>query len=287
MVGQVGENSTKMCQTSCSTGYAYWDLNICVNICPSIPSLFGYISGSVRICVDKCNSSSTGLYGDVQVNRTCVPICTSTPTATFGENSSSLCVEKCNNPNEYGDPYHPKRYCVSICTSSIQRFSYSVTKLCVATCPDTFYGDNYTTTSVGICANGCPLGYYGDPTTHLCVLKCPFGYYGSSLPGRLCVLKCPNSPIDYFGMNGTTNRVCVSACDTGFWGDKSTRLCYNVKTSCTNNTYADSLKKLCVAAADCTVGTYADPLTKGCSSSCSSSLYFGDSYTSMCTTLCS
>lgn len=43
---------------------------------------------------------------------------------------------------------------------------------------------------------------------------------------------------------------------------------------------------MCVSATNCTAGKYSDPLTKGCESSCSSSLYFGDSYLTSCVTLC-
>ncbi len=65
-------------------------------------------------------------------------------------------------------------------------------------------------------------------------------------------------------MNGTTNRVCVQTCDDGFWGDIETSMCYNVKTACSTDTYADSTKKLCVINTNCTVNTFADPFTKGC-----------------------
>ena len=34
ILGQVGENTTRMCQTSCDTGYAWWDRGLCVAMCP-------------------------------------------------------------------------------------------------------------------------------------------------------------------------------------------------------------------------------------------------------------
>lgn len=65
-------------------------------------------------------------------------------------------------------------------------------------------------------------------------------------------------------MNSTTNRICVNQCDNGYWGDIETSMCYNVKTLCSNDTYADAQKFLCVSAPNCTQGTFADPFTKGC-----------------------
>lgn len=73
-----------MCQTMCTTGFAYWDAKKCVNICPEDPPMFSYVSGATRICVASCNSSTTGLFGDVQANRSCVSRCSSSPTPTFG-----------------------------------------------------------------------------------------------------------------------------------------------------------------------------------------------------------
>lgn len=186
--------------------------------------MFSYVSGSTRVCVSSCNASSTGLFGDVQANRSCVQTCTASPTPTFGQISTSECVPKCTVTNEYGDPLHVNRKCVTTCTTGT--FSYSVTKLCLPTCPDLFYGDNYTVAGQGVCATGCPSTYYGDPTTHLCVVTCPNGYFGSPLTGRPCVLKCP---LTYYGQNKTGNRVCVQICDSGFWADEMTRLCTNVK----------------------------------------------------------
>lgn len=180
-----------MCQTTCTTGFADWTRRICVSICPSNPPMFSYVSGATRICVASCNASSTGLFGDAQANRSCVAKCSSSPTPTFGEVSTSLCVDKCSVATEFGDPLHSTRRCVSTCTASPQTFSYSVTKLCLTSCPDQYYGDNYTVASKGVCSTGCPSGYYGDPISHLCVVTCPSGYFGSPLTGRPCVQKCP------------------------------------------------------------------------------------------------
>jgi hypothetical protein len=65
-----------------------------------------------------------------------------------------------------------------------------------------------------------------------------------------------------------------------------TRTCYNIKLMCSNNTYADTQKRLCVVGTNCTAGTYADPLTMGCETQCSSSLYFGDPSTNLCVKMC-
>ena len=53
----------------------------------------------LKECVSSCNFATTGLFGDEQANRTCVDTCSSTPVATFGENATSLCVEKCTRSN--------------------------------------------------------------------------------------------------------------------------------------------------------------------------------------------
>ena len=41
-------------------------------------------------------------------------------------------------------------------------------------------------------------------------------------------------------------------------------MCYHDKTLCSNDTYADQAKALCVVNTNCTSGTFADPFTKGC-----------------------
>jgi hypothetical protein len=219
-----------MCQTACNTGFVY--------------------------------SSTTSLFGDVQAGRSCVANCSATPQATFGDSSTNLCVSKCPVSNQYGDPNHPYRQCVTWCSYiPTQTYYFQSTKMCVATCPDGYYGDNSTTTSFGLCSTSCNLPYYGDPVSNLCVLKCPFGYYGSQIGAHLCVRVCPSG---WYGINGTSNRVCVQTCDSGFWADGFTRMCYNTKTMCSNNTYADAQARLCVNGTLCTVGTYADPSTMGC-----------------------
>lgn len=113
----------------------------------------------------------------------------------------------------------------------VQTYSFYLTKLCVGVCPTSYYGDNTTTTGVGVCSTTCPVGTYADPTTNLCVSKCPFKYFGLSINGRPCVQTCP---LDYYAMNATTNRVCGLSCDDGFWGDNYTRTCYNIKKQCSN-----------------------------------------------------
>lgn len=68
--GYVAENTTKSCRTSCLTGFAHWENRVCVQICPSDPSMFGYIAN--KSCVYNCDHTNTLLYGDAQANRTCV-----------------------------------------------------------------------------------------------------------------------------------------------------------------------------------------------------------------------
>jgi hypothetical protein len=149
--------------------------------------MFGYISGAIRVCVSSCNASSTGLFGDSQANRSCVATCSASPTPTFGQVSTSTCVPNCTVANEFGDPLHSNRRCVTQCTQSPQTYSYTVTKMCLQVCPDKFFGDKYTTAGFGVCATGCPSPYFADPISHVCIATCPAGYFGSPLTGRPCL----------------------------------------------------------------------------------------------------
>jgi hypothetical protein len=210
----------------CLTGFADWTSRVCVNICPSNPSMFSFVSGLTRICVLSCNFTTTSLFGDAQANRSCVPICSALPTPTFGQTSNSLCVDNCTNTGEYADTLHVNRRCVALCTQTPQTYSYIATKRCVQTCPDNYYGHVYSAGTQGVCAIDCPLGFYGDPISHLCVDKCPTNYYGNPLSGRPCVLKCP---LTYYGQTRGLLRICVpTTCDSGYWSDEMTRLCINV-----------------------------------------------------------
>lgn len=89
-------------------------------------------------------------------------------------------------------------------------------------------------------------------------------------------------PLGEYAINLTSTRVCVAVCDDGYWADNYTRFCYNYKENCTNNTFADAQKKLCVVGTNCTTGTYADPFTTGCESNCTNTSFFGDPSTNLC-----
>lgn len=134
-----------------------------------------------------------------------------------------------------------------------QTYAYSVndgtnnSQICVSVCPNGFYGDNTTWgNSEGRCQKICQFPYFGDPNANLCVLRCPYSYYGSSLTtGRPCVLNCPEGE---YAINLTSTRVCVTTCDDGYWADNYTRTCYNIKTLCQYNTFADITQRKCVIA---------------------------------------
>jgi hypothetical protein len=165
----------------------------------------------------------------------------------------------------------------------LQTYSYYVTKQCLSVCPAGYYGDAYTTAGQGVCDTNCPTGYFGDPTINLCVARCPYRYYGIPTGDRLCAMVCPYG---YYGINQTSNRLCVLTCDSGYWADNYTSMCYNVKTQCSNGTYADKQLKYCVIGQSCTPGTYADPLTMGCEANCTNTTMFGDPSTNLCVNLC-
>lgn len=151
----------------------------------------------------------------------------------------------------------------SCSNTTIQLFANSITKLCVAQCPDQYYGEIDAMLNSGVCIQTCYGVNYGDPETNRCRPVCKWGYYGLGLSNgtRICVVTCPRF---WYGINATTNRICVETCDSGYWADIQTSMCYNVKTSCTNDTYADPLKGYCVINTNCTLGTFADPFTRGC-----------------------
>jgi len=246
--------------------------------------MYGFANLTTRICVSNCNASTTSHYADAQASRTCVRNCSASPFATFGNLGTSKCVRTCPESTQFGDPFHPFRLCMTTCTNfPNQTFSYFLTRQCVDVCPLGYYGDNYTTAGVGVCTTRCPIGYFGDPLSNLCVVQCPFRYYGSNLESRLCVKTCPYGE---YAINLTSTRLCVATCDDGYWADNMTRFCYNIKENCTNNTFADPQKKLCVIGTNCTTLRYADPLTRGCELNCTGSEYIGDPSTNLCVTMC-
>lgn len=102
------------------------------------------------------------------------------------------------------------------CSSVPIRYANPINKECVLVCPDSYYGQISTITNSGICAKSCISPLFGDPTTNWCRSTCRFGYYGWPSGIRPCLQHCPRY---WFGMNGTTNRVCIQTCDDGFWGD--------------------------------------------------------------------
>lgn len=136
---------------------------------------------------------------------------------------------------------------MAACTANninpLQTYSYHITKQCLMQCPEGYYGDAVTTLGEGVCDTNCPNSYFGDPLLNLCVTKCPYRYYGIPTGDRLCTEVCPAG---YYGINQTSNRLCVLICDNGYWADNYTRMCYNVKTQCSNGTYADPKLKYCV-----------------------------------------
>ena len=262
----IAENSTKNCATACTTGFAYWTIRVCVATCPTNPPMFGNLN--TKLCVSNCNHAVTGLYGDYQANRTCVLNCSASPVALFGHNSTSLCVDYCPVAGQYADPGDPYRRCVTVCSSSPRRYYFTPTRQCVLTCPDHYY-TFIDPTLGGLCASQCTAPNFADPVDNMCRPVCKYGWWGLPDGIRPCVQTCP---YDWFAINLTTTRLCVTLCDSGYYADLETSMCYANKTSCSNSTYGDFTKRQCVIAPNCTEGTYADPATKGCESTCSNGL---------------
>lgn len=85
----------------------------------------------------------------------------------------------------------------------------------------------------------------------MCRSKCKIGFWGDQTSGRQCVKQCPRY---WFGKDPIVDRICVrhTNCSSGYFGDIDTGMCINNKSLCSNTTYADLDKQLCVTATNCT-----------------------------------
>ena len=208
MEGEYGENSTWTCDATCTNGYGENISNICVDRCPSEPTV---------------------TWGDTIPNRVCYAKCFNN---NYGENSTNLCQMQCNT----GYQENISKICVSNCTANTWA-DIVPPRMCVANCKSGKFGENTTWT----CDDNCTTGY-GDNATHICKERCPSVpavTWGDIAPTRLCYAQCFNNN---FGEN-TTN-LCQDKCNSGFAENKS-RICVE---NCTAQTWADFLpNQICVA----------------------------------------
>lgn len=133
--------------------YADPSTNLCVDMCPENPDLYGEnINNDNLTCVEAC--SIPGYFAD-PLTRTCVSAC-NTSAGFYGYTSDWRCYDRC--PTGYGNPLNSQ--CIEVCPR-VPRF---------------YYGDNLTRT----CVLRCPNETYGDRRRNLCVdaLNCTTGTYG-------------------------------------------------------------------------------------------------------------
>ena len=97
----------------------------------------------------------------------------------------------------------------------------------------------------------CPIGYFADNSTRMCVTDCPSD---------------PNYFADWF------SRTCVALCPetdtTKYYGDIVTRSCVEDCPTVTNNTYRDSILRICMPV--CSDKQYSDNSTGNCVEVCPS-----------------
>lgn len=122
-LGLFMENSTKRCQSTCTTGFAEPTTRYCVERCFGNPQTFGHNG----VCYYTCLNSTHNLYADNSTNL-CVPTC---PNASkyFSDPLSGNCVLWCP-AGYFSETTH--RTCSPICTTG---FADNLTRSCVGTCP--------------------------------------------------------------------------------------------------------------------------------------------------------
>jgi len=128
-----------------------------------------------------------------------------------------------------------------------------------------------TTKTCKITPFDCPLGYYADDATHMCVvpLSCSVvstTQYVADNQTKKCVNKCPSTVQNYADM---AKYLCVAICPTGFYGYNSTLKCVAACTYPTNSSYD---------------GSFADPQINICVVICSATpkSLFGENVTFTC-----
>lgn len=151
------------------------------------------------------------------------------------------------------------------------------------TLTSTYYAD--VSTGQYICVVICPVlpRLFGLNMTNKCVSECPQPLYGDQTGNRTCLAVCPLiNTVVHFAQN--TSRICVTVCETGTWGYKSSRECVEVPTSCQTQ-WADNTTNLCVTTCPVSADTFGDPTTKFCVSLCPNT-YFADYSTRLCVQTC-
>lgn len=197
--------------------------------------------------------ASQNTFADPLTNL-CVRIC---PVDYYVDTNTRYCVHgiDCSN-NTYGDPV--TQFCVEAKLCSLALFVDANLGLCVLRCST--WGNPET----GFCEADCPIEYFKDPSTNLCVETCPIN---------------PSTFAD------PLSRTCLGLCPVGYLADPSTLLCVE---TCPENFFANDAVRQCVA--NCTQNStsilFFHTPTLSCVSGCPLG-YFADNATLACTTTCS
>ncbi len=264
------DSSSRLCVPTCSSNrFRLTTTNrTCVEVCPSTPDLYG--DNLTYNCTATC---SGGRYADpfsrlcttsclprFMYNFRCVLVCpkgyfakasgecvlpTSCDTGTFGDNSTTKCVNPCPS-GSYADP--TSRFCIAVCpdgtfgdnlkcVSSCETsntIASNITQLCASICPNYTYsynghcyqnctGNTFQNDQTHLCDTSCPSDLNADPTTNRCVAYCPTGYYRKT-SGASGVCVAANAGCNSLFADFVTGN-CVAKCSTGYWGYKGNFTC--------------------------------------------------------------
>lgn len=173
------ENSTKMCQGTCDTGFAEPTSRYCVARCFGHPDTYGY----AKVCHYTCLNASHNLYADNSTNL-CVGTCPDSeesfsdpttgncvlwcPEGYFAENVTRTCTTHC----DVGYADNLTRKCLAVCPTELEEtFGDVDAHACVRVCPGNTYAENNSQECVAY--NNCTLGTWSDPISKYCVARCP------------------------------------------------------------------------------------------------------------------
>lgn len=193
-------------------------------------------------------------------NQLCVLTCNATYLGgSFGNNNTRTCVTKCQDTDSFAEVQTVNRICVARCLPAVPIiYANNQTKIC------------------GVSWN-CPLNYYGENNTQLCVNSCPAGSFAyQTLVDKICIDQCPvnliPTRVDWYGDTSTTKRICVTQCPSVplSFADPTTKLCVPV---CPSLYYGETIGRTCVTL--CPHGTFAHENSRRCVAKCPNT-FFGD-----------
>ena len=132
----------------------------------------------------------------------------------------------------------------------------------MTTCMVGTFADPVTRTCIFEC--NMTLGYYGNTSSHRCVLECADGFYADLSTGD-CVSQCPDVPTPTFG--DPLSKTCQQQCPPTLFANKVNNNCVT-PLNCPVNQYADNYTRVCVNECPATHKTFGEPNTKECVEVC-------------------